>query len=134
MSNLRGLGLNVDVREFPKDELFQRAGRKGEPWDILTSHWGFDYVDPYDFLNVLLGQQIKQTDPRLSRKLERVARLSGQARYRAYAALSVELARMAAPWVTYATGTSRDFFSARIGCQLFQPVYGMDLAALCTRG
>jgi len=133
-SNLGRLGLDVDVREFPKDELFQRAGRKGEPWDILTSHWGFDYADPYDFLNVLLGQQIKQTDPRLSRKLERVARLSGQARYRAYAALSVELARMAAPWVAYATGTSRDFFSARIGCQLFHPVYRMDLAALCTRG
>jgi YVTN family beta-propeller protein len=133
-SNLGALGLEVDIREFPKDELFERAGRKGEPFDILDSHWFADYADPFDFLNVLLGQQIKQTDPRLSRKLEHVARLSGQARYRAYAALSVELARMAVPWVAYATGTWRDFFSARIGCQLFQPVYGMDLAALCTRG
>jgi hypothetical protein len=27
----------------------------------------------------------------------------------------------------------RNFFSARIGCQLYQPVYGTDLGALCVR-
>jgi hypothetical protein len=46
----------------------------------------------------------------------------------------VELARDDAPWVAYATGASRDFFAARIGCQVFHPVYGMDLGALCIRG
>jgi ABC-type oligopeptide transport system substrate-binding subunit len=121
--------------------LFEKAGTKGEPFDIITSHWGADYADPFDFLNVLLDQRIKPrgnlnlsyyTDARLARKLEGVARLAGDARYRAYAALSVELARNAAPWVAYATGTSRDFFSARMGCQIFQPIYGMDVAALCT--
>jgi YVTN family beta-propeller protein len=141
-SNLGRLGLNVDIREFPKDELFERAGTKGEPFDILDSHWFADYADPSDFLNVLLDQRIAPrgnlnvsyyTDAALGRKLERLARLSGDARYRAYAALSVELARDAAPWVAYAAGTARDLFSARIGCQIFQPVYGMDLAALCTR-
>jgi hypothetical protein len=25
----------------------------------------------------------------------------------------------------------RDFFSARIGCPVYQPVYGMDLGTLC---
>ena len=142
-SNLRALGLDVDIREFPVDELFERAGTKGEPFDIITAHWGADWADPSTFLNVLLDQQIKPrgnlnvsyfTDAGLVRKLERVARLSGEARYRAYEALSVEVARDAAPWVAYATGTSRDFFSDRIGCQVFHPVYGMDLGALCIRG
>ena len=32
-----------------------------------------------------------------------------------------------------ATSLSHDFFSARMGCQVYQPVYGMDLAALCIR-
>jgi hypothetical protein len=32
------------------------------------------------------------------------------------------------------TNASRDFFSARSGCQVYQPVYGIDLAALCLRG
>jgi len=34
----------------------------------------------------------------------------------------------------FASGASRDFFSARIGCQLYRPVYGIDLGALCLRG
>ena len=29
--------------------------------------------------------------------------------------------------------TRQDFFSARMGCQLYQPVYGMDYTALCMR-
>jgi hypothetical protein len=30
--------------------------------------------------------------------------------------------------------TAHDFFSTRIGGQTYQPLYGMDLAALCRRG
>ena len=41
--------------------------------------------------------------------------------------------RTAAPLVAIANLTTRDFFSARVGCQLYQPVYGVDLAALCAR-
>jgi YVTN family beta-propeller protein len=140
-SSLGALGLDVDVREFPDDELIEKAGTKGEPFDIVTAQWGADWADPSTFLNVLFDQRIRPRgnqlsyffDAGLARKLQRVARLSGEARYRAYSALSVDLARNAAPWVAYATGTSRDFFSARIGCQVFHPVYGVDLAALCTR-
>jgi hypothetical protein len=33
----------------------------------------------------------------------------------------------------YAAGTLRDIFSDRVGCQIFQPVLRMDLAALCLR-
>jgi hypothetical protein len=32
-----------------------------------------------------------------------------------------------------ANTTARDLFSARIGCQTYQPLYGVDLAALCVR-
>jgi len=28
---------------------------------------------------------------------------------------------------------SRDFFSARIGCQTYSPAFGMDLAQLCIK-
>jgi YVTN family beta-propeller protein len=129
-SDLAALGLDVDIREFPFEELFERLGREGEPYDILINHWGADYVDPFNFLNLLLAGKVR---PEYVRKLERVARLSGDARYRAYESLSVELARDEAPWVAYGTGASRDLFSARIGCQIFQPVSGIDLGALCLR-
>jgi hypothetical protein len=35
--------------------------------------------------------------------------------------------------VAIANLASRDFFSARMGCQLHHPVYGIDLAALCLK-
>jgi hypothetical protein len=31
------------------------------------------------------------------------------------------------------TFNNRDFFSARMGCQTFVPLYGMDLATLCIK-
>jgi len=99
-SNLGALGLGVDVREFPLNKLFERATTRGEPYDIITAHWAADYADPSDFLNVLLHQQIESrgnlnlsylTGAQLASQLERVARLTGEARYRAYEKLSAQM-------------------------------------------
>jgi hypothetical protein len=38
------------------------------------------------------------------------------------------------PAAAIAVDASRDFFSAHMGCQVYQPVYGADLGALCVRG
>jgi hypothetical protein len=35
--------------------------------------------------------------------------------------------------VAYANESEHDFFSARIGCQLYAPIAGMDLGSLCIR-
>ena len=51
----------------------------------------------------------------------------------AYANFDLTLTRDVVPWINFANGVEQDFFSARIGCQLFQPVRGIDLAALCVR-
>jgi hypothetical protein len=72
-------------------------------------------------------------EPRFERGLRRAAALSGPRRYRAYARLDADLAREAAPVVAYANETRNYFFSARIGCEMVQPLYGLDLAALCER-
>jgi hypothetical protein len=60
-------------------------------------------------------------------------RLSGPRRYLAFGKLDADLVRNAAPWAAYLNLPQIDFFSARMGCQVFQPVYAMDLAALCIR-
>ena len=141
-TDLAAIGLHVEVREFAADELFGRVGTKGEPFDIVTAHWGADYADPSDFVNVLLDQHIGAqgnlnlsyyTTSALARSLEQVAHVTGEGRDRAYEALADDVARTDAPWAAYATGTARDFFSGRMGCQVFQPVYGIDLGALCIR-
>jgi ABC-type oligopeptide transport system substrate-binding subunit len=126
---LARIGVSADVRGFPFEVMVARTQRKGEPWDLALVDWGADFVDPSSFLDLLAPS----VDKTFRDKIARASLLSGPARYRAYGQLAVELARRAAPWVAYANGTSRDFFSARIGCQLFQPVYWMDIGALCTR-
>jgi ABC-type oligopeptide transport system substrate-binding subunit len=123
--------------------LFSRIGRKGEPFDAALVGWVADYPDPADFLNQLVyGPRIEPRDnvnfsyfddPAYNGRLGAAARLSGPRRYLAYAALDADLARKAAPFVAIANDSELDFFSARVGCQVFQPVYGVDLAALCIR-
>ena len=37
------------------------------------------------------------------------------------------------PAIYFGNGLAQDLFSARTGCQLYQPLEGMDLGALCIR-
>jgi peptide/nickel transport system substrate-binding protein len=140
--NLAAIGITVESREYVGGNLGERENRPGEPYDLALVTWADDYPDPYDSLNVLFDGKLASLrintshfdDPAYNRELEAASRLSGAARYRAYARLDAELARNAAPLVAFGNETARDFFSARIGCQLYQPVIGMDLGALCVRG
>jgi YVTN family beta-propeller protein len=142
-ANLKAIGIDVEVKTFPFRQLFDHLGTRGEPFDIGLIGWVNDYPDPYDFLNLLLsGATIKPTgnsnfsyfdDPTYNHKLAAAARLSGPRRYLAYGKLDAELARDAAPYAALWNYPERDFFSARMGCETYQPVYGVDLAALCIR-
>jgi YVTN family beta-propeller protein len=138
------VGIDVEPVEFPSfGTLRTKLGRRGEPFDLGFVAWSADYLDPAGFLNVLLsGKQIRPTQnfnisyfdsPDYNRKLAAAARLSGRARYAAYAKLDVDLAGKAAPMVALVNLTRQDFFSARMGCQVYNPLYGMDIAALCLR-
>ena len=70
---------------------------------------------------------------RFERELERIGRLGGAEREAAAGALDLDIAR-AAPGAVLLSETVTAFFSARIGCQTFQPLYfGVDIAALCMR-
>ena len=71
--------------------------------------------------------------PRLRAKLARIKQLGGEQRASAAGALDLELAR-AAPGAALVTETSSVFYSRRVGCQTYQPLYyGVDLAALCLK-
>ena len=132
-TDLATIGIDVQVKTFPIDALFTRIGRKGEPFDLSWNEWVADYPDPDNFLNLLARGRLLPTfdDPAFQRKLANAARLTGPARYLAYGRLDADLARNGAPWATYGNMLSYDFFSARMGCQVYQPVYGIDIAALC---
>jgi peptide/nickel transport system substrate-binding protein len=145
-ANLRAIGISVDVKTFPGYGFVNQAGIKGAPFDIVLDAWISDYFDPFDSLNALLdGKTIAAAgnnnvsyfnDPAYNRRLAAAAKLTGVARYNAYARLDADLTRDAAPWVPVGNSLTQAFFSARVGCQQFAPGAGsnVDLAALCIRG
>jgi oligopeptide transport system substrate-binding protein len=137
--NLRAIGLELDIRGGFCRAWCPPPGLRGEPFDLALESWRADYFDPLDFLFLLDGRTIKPTENRnlayfnsyrYSRRIAAAASLSGQARYRAFGALDVDLARNAAPLATYMTDNERRYFSARVRNFFEHPVYGMDLPAI----
>jgi ABC-type oligopeptide transport system substrate-binding subunit len=142
--NLRKIGIGLAVRQFAIPELIERLGRRDEPYDVAISPgWFADFLDPAQYLNFLLdGRTIRAeqnvnfayfADQAYVRKLARIETLTGVRRVLAYGELDVETARDSAPLIAYANATSLDLFSERVGCQAYNPAYGMSLAALCLR-
>ena len=105
--------------------------------------WFPTYPDPANVLNYLFdGRSIRAKgnsnvsyfdDPVYNRKLAAAARLTGPRRDLAYQTLEADLLRNAAPSAPLLHWGEQEFFSARIGCQVYQPIYGVDLAALCIK-
>jgi len=132
-ANLKPIGIDLEVKTFPVGVVFDRVGKRGEPYDAAIVGWTADYPDPADVLNLLHGPSIGPKDnnspwsnlnwsyfdhPSYNRRLDAAARLSGRQRYSAYAALDADLARNAAPFAALFNPSEVDFFSARMGCQV----------------
>jgi ABC-type transport system substrate-binding protein len=138
--NLEKIGIRVVIRAFPGQILFQKLATRGEPFDMGWIGWSTSEPDP-DLLRQLFdGTTIgKSTNinwsyfnsPRYNRLLEQASRLTGEARYRAYGRLDVELARDAAPAVAYQDDNAMSLVSARTGCVVVNPY--LDLGAVCLR-
>src|SRR5919198_139017 len=143
--NLAAIQIDVQPQFFPPPQFFGRLTTPGEPWDLALAGWSADYADPWDFIDVLLNGKNRPgagggdnnygsfDDPTFNQRMDAASALQPPARYDAYAALDHDLMADAAPWAPRGNINSRDFFSARIGCQVFNPLFGMDLAALRLR-
>jgi YVTN family beta-propeller protein len=141
-SNLKRIGIDVEIKLFKRTVIFGKR-----QYDMIMTGYGADLADPENFLGQLDGRTLDEgsylnrtsinlaafDDPGFNRRLLAAEPLSGPRRYIAYSRLEHDLVRYGAPWVAVSIETSHDFFSARVGCQVYQPVYGMDLGALCLR-
>jgi ABC-type transport system substrate-binding protein len=140
---LSAIGINVDVHAFPRAEQIAREETLGEPFDLTLEGWIDDYLDPADTLNIFLdGSTIRAVgnnnlsyfnDPTTNAQLQAAEQFTGAARFATYASLDADLVRNQAPLAAIGTFNSRDFFSARMGCQTYVPPYGIDLATLCLK-
>jgi ABC-type transport system substrate-binding protein len=142
--NLKRLGIDVEIKYFTFNALGQKAGVLGAPFDVALYGWVADYADPITYFDPLLnGNNLKQTGnsnvsyfdrPRYNREIERIDRLRGEPRRRAWAALDVEMMRDDPPWAPVMNNATRDFVSKSFGCYVFQPVYAhLDIGAACKK-
>ena len=143
-ANLKAIGIDVEIKSFTFAVQVAKSGKRGEPFDLNLIGWFADYPDPYDFINILLdGTTIQAAnnvnwaywnDPAYNRKMAAASGLFGNARYRAYGALDIDIMRNAAPWAPLYNSNVREFVSSRVGCYQFHPVWGsLNYAAACLR-
>jgi ABC-type transport system substrate-binding protein len=141
-ADLAKIGITVDFTALPGETLDARLAKPGEPWDIGWSNWLADFADPFTMINELFAPAFdppsgsnygRFNNPASVKRMRQAARLTGQRRLQAYRRLDEELTRNEAPVAAWGIGTVREFFSARVGCQVWQPIYGFDLGRLCLR-
>ncbi len=142
--NLKAIGIDVQVKLFTFAVQINKAGTRGEPFDMNLTGWFADYPDPFDFINVLLsGKSIAKAnnintayfdDPVFNRRMEKAHQTRGTAaRLAAYSKLDRDLTR-SAPFVVYGNSTVREFTSDRVGCSMYSvPSGGLNLAMLCPK-
>jgi YVTN family beta-propeller protein len=135
-ANLAAIGIDLEIRRFNNTAMFARLFNPEEAFDVSLWGWIGEDPDPSNFMDGMF-ELFPSTGfldrTRLGSRMRAASRLAGDARIEAYAALDRDIAARAAPFAPYLSGVRTDFFSARMGCQVDHPLYGIDLAALCVR-
>jgi len=143
-ANLKAIGLDVEVKPYTFAVLIDKTGTRGDPFDLFWIGWIADYPDPYDFINILLdGRTIGPKNnintsyfdvPAYNRKMDAAARLTGDARYRAYGNLDIDITRNQSPLVVLYNSNMREFISDKVGCPTYSFAWGgLNIAMLCPK-
>ncbi len=138
--NLKAIGLEVEIVQFPGLLLFEKLATGEKLFDIGRIAWGHS-PDPNWFSFLFDGRTIGQlgnqnwsyfNSQKYNRLFDQASRLPvGSERDRAYGGLDVQLSRDAAPAVPYANTNAMTFVSARTGCIVLKP--SLDLTAVCLK-
>ncbi len=139
-ANLREIGVDMDLRPFPRCiGCDRKTSIRGEPFDMSMELWSVDYFDPQDFMFLLDGRTLRPKDntnlsyfnsSEYNKQFAEASTMIGQARYRAFGTLDVNVARNVAPIAAFMNDNDRRFFSARVRNFFQHPVYGLDLPAI----
>jgi ABC-type transport system substrate-binding protein len=107
---------NITMKGFTGGNIYDAWGRKGNDADIgVSMGWCSDYPDgapdPYTFFSAL---RPFLAGTKYEAKIAAAARLTGNARLRAFGKLDLELTRNVAPLAVMRTYNNRYFFSNRV--------------------
>ena len=140
--NLNQIGIDLEVKYYDPNTGREKAGTRGEPFDLFINGWTPDYPDPAGLFLPLLNPDLRPTgnvnysyfkDARVSARIEAANRLGGAARRKAWADLDADLMRNDPPWAPIIHSTNVTFVSRSYGCFLDHPVYNFDIAAACKK-
>jgi peptide/nickel transport system substrate-binding protein len=140
--NLERIGLHVEVKAFSRAVQLQKAGTRGEPFDIALGSWMTDYPDPGDVLIPLLaGKNARQPtgnlnlayfdEPTYNRRFAAAARLVGLPRFRAFERLERDILRTEAPVAPFIGSSGYVLLSKRAGCFAPRPAVTVEYGAIC---
>ncbi len=125
-ADLAAIGLHVTLQRYA-GAIAPVTSRPGANM-VLTRVFA-PYPDPVAFLKAALGPSFTQD------RLDKLAQLGLDQRLAAAGQLEVQLMRGPAPLAAFGTPAIPEFFSARVGCHVLQPVQpGADLGSLCLPG
>jgi ABC-type oligopeptide transport system substrate-binding subunit len=130
-SNLAQIGVQIDPQGFRGFAIYDAAGKRNSPHAFVTVGWCQQSSDPSTFINTLFyggndNDNIAHfNDPAYNRRMERAARLTGDARLRAYTRLEHDLVTKAAPLAAWGQPANQFFFSDSVDTRSFvyQPIY-----------
>jgi ABC-type transport system substrate-binding protein len=140
--NLKKIGLEVRIKQFPVGVQFQKMETRGEPFDLGRIWFSAGYNDPALFFSIVDRRNIGRhtpdpvnfsrfDSPKYNALIDRAGRLTGPARYRAFGDLDIRLATDAAPAIPYANFNEFTFVSRNVGCVVVNP--SLDLTAVCLK-
>ena len=142
--NLQQIGLDVEIKMFDRVVQNTKAGTRGEAFDITHEGWHADYLDPSQFINVILDGRRLQAENNVNssyfsgggvqnfnRKLDAAYAASGAKRLNLYAELDRDIMANGAPSAPYIAGTTRRFFGPDVGCYLANGQVGTVLVNIC---
>jgi ABC-type transport system substrate-binding protein len=139
--NLKAIGLDVEIKQFPAPLYFQKLATRGEPFDIGSIGFSFPPDPGYVLTSLFDGRTIGKPgftnwsyfdSAKVNHLLARAARLrTGPSRNRTYRDLDVQLARDAAPAVPFSYDNSLTLVGPRTGCVVVNP--DLDLTAVCLK-
>jgi ABC-type transport system substrate-binding protein len=142
-ANLKPIGIDVQINSsMPYTVKAARTATRGEPFDLVDDRYDAAWVDPSQYVNVLLdGRTIKATgnadlsyfnSAYYNTLMDRAQSLSGRDRYETYGRLALDLERNAAPMAAFIARKIRFFVSSHVGC-VTAGVHDLDLAGLCLK-
>jgi peptide/nickel transport system substrate-binding protein len=138
------IGLDVKVTPIAPAVLNARAGKPGEPYDMLLTRYFLHYPDPADVIvRLLAGANARRPvgntnfayfdSPRYNRRMAAADGLTGSARLESLSKLDAEIMRNAAPWAPLYEGSNWLFISKHVGCFKLHPIFRVDFGAMCLR-